>query len=161
MSRKRKGRRRRLNMYQVFGAHMLLFLGVVILLVLTAPARLSDGFAGGGVDDSFNLQLFSVFSLWVIAFYLHAGFVVLATVYRLLRRLLYDQPERERRRDAKIDRLLDEVAELREAVRGTGLVYASSDSEERAERLGDEPSQPGGELDFADEAEIEAGMRLN
>lgn len=160
MSRKRKDRRR-LNMYQVFGAHLLLFLAVVIVMVMAAPAGLSSAFAGGSGDSSFNLRVFGIFSAWILAFYLHAGFVVLVTIYRLLRRLLYDQPERERLRDEKIDRLLDEVAELREAMRGTGLVYTPGNSADPAERLGEKPSHTGGELDFAEEAETEAEIRLN
>ncbi len=161
MSRKRKGRRH-LNMYSIFGAHLLLFLGIVIAVVVATPAELlPNTFIGGSIDNTLNWTLFQIFSLWILAFYLHAGYVIFVTIYRLLRRLLYEQPERERRRDAKIDRLLDEVAELREAVRGSGLVYTPSNSEERAERLGEKLSHTDGELDFAGEAETEAEIRLN
>ena len=161
MSRKRKDRKLRLNMYQVFGAHLLLFLGVVIVMVVTVPAGISDNFAGGSVANTFNASLFGFFNLWLMAFYLHSGFVIIVTGYRLLRRLLYDQPKQERLRDEKIDRLLHEVAELREALRGTGLIYAPSNSEDRAERLVEKPSYSGGELDLAEEAETEADIRLN
>lgn len=160
MPRKRK-RRRRLNMYQVYGLHLLIYAVAVAALVLRAwtfgePVSIVASSENIGPPLSFTL-----FSLWIVSFYFHTGYVVLITIYRLLRRWLYDQPAQERLRDEKINRLLDEVAELREAMRGTGLVYVSSNSEGRTEGLVEKPSRTCGELDFAEEAETEAEIRLN
>ena len=64
-----------------------------------------------------GLGFFELFSIWVSVFYLHAAVVILVTVYRLLRRLLYEQPKAERMREEKLDLLLNELVALREDLR--------------------------------------------
>ncbi len=160
MPRKRK-RRRRLNMYQVYGLHLLIYAVAVAALLLRAwtfGEPVSTVGSSGNIGPPLS---FTLFSLWIVSFYFHTGYVVLITIYRLLRRLLYDRPAQEQLRDEKIDLLLDEVAELREAMREARLVYAPNNSEDHPERLVEKPGYTSGELDFAEEAETEAEIRSN
>ncbi len=153
MSRKRKGNKHRwLTVYKIFGIHTLLFIGSLAVLAVTGPV--DSGSFGGNPAFGF----IELFILWIYAFYLHIGFVILITLYRLLRRLFYDQPQREQLRDEKLDRLLGEVAELRQDLlqRGAILEYAQSKSESRAERLNDRPRKPNGEWDLTKDAQAEA-----
>lgn len=152
MPRKRKRDKRRwLTMYKLFGIHALLFIVSLIILAIAGP--INSGEFGAPI-----LGFLELFMFWTYAFYLHLGLVVVMTLYRLLRQLLYIQPQQDRQRDEKLERLLREVVELRQDLRQRGIISQNApfETEIQSERLVDSPREPSGEWDLIGESRTDA-----
>ncbi len=114
MARKSKISKAPLTMLRAWAVHALLYLSAILMGVFSLSFQVNNlnavdsSLASGG-----SFAAFHVFSLWTIGFYAHTGIVIVLTLYRLVRRLLVEQPENERRREEQLDRILKELTELR------------------------------------------------